>query len=67
MIIGVFTFSFSISQLSSMLSTIDSRNANLREKLGILNSIKRQYKINYEFYRRLRMALKYDHSKNAAN
>lgn len=39
MIIGVFSFSFSISSLSSMLSSIDTRDANLNEKLSTLNKI----------------------------
>jgi len=66
MIIGVFTFSFSISSLSSMLSSIDSRNAILNEKLQTLNKIKKDYNIGFEFYRRLKMALKYDYQRNAA-
>jgi len=61
MIIGVFSFSFSISSLSSMLSSMDSRNANLNEKLSTLNKIKKDYRIGFEFYRRLKMALKYDY------
>lgn len=39
MIIGVFAFSFSISSLSSMLSSLDTRNAHLNEKLATLNKI----------------------------
>ena len=45
MIFGAISFSFSVSSLSSMLSSMDNRNANLREKLGQLNQIKRQYKL----------------------
>jgi hypothetical protein len=37
MIFGAISFSFSVSSLSSMLSSMDNRNANLREKLGQLN------------------------------
>lgn len=37
MCIGVFAFSFSIGSLSSMLSTLDSRKANLKEKMQTLN------------------------------
>eukprot|EP00347_Sterkiella_histriomuscorum_P024049 403332479 len=66
MIIGVFSFSFSISSLSSMLSSIDTRNANLNEKLSTLNKIQKQYQIGFEFYRRLKQALKYDYQRNAA-
>lgn len=66
MLIGVFSFSFSISSLSSMLSSIDTRNAALNEKLTILNKIRRQYRISFDFYRRLKMALKYDYQKNSS-
>lgn len=41
MLIGAIAFSFSISSLSSMLSTSDSRTAQLRGKLETLNQIKR--------------------------
>ena len=66
MIIGVFAFSFSISSLSSMLSSMDTRNAHLNEKLTTLNKIQRRYRIGFEFYRRLKQALKYDYQRNAA-
>ena len=36
MCIGVFAFSFSIGSLSSMLSTMDSRKAHLKEKMQTL-------------------------------
>ena len=45
MLVGALFFSFLVSSLSSMLSTMDHKNANLREKLGQLNQIKRDYKI----------------------
>lgn len=41
MLLGVFSFSFSISSLSSMLSSLDTRNAMYNEKLQCLNKIKR--------------------------
>ena len=64
-LIGAVAFSFSVSSLSSMLSTIDSRSAKLRESMGVLNQIKRQYNLNFDLYRRLKAALKYDYSKNS--
>ncbi len=66
MLLGVFSFSFSISSLSTMLSSLDTRNALYNEKLSTLNKIKREYKIGYDFYRRLKMALKYDYQKNTS-
>ena len=66
MLVGAVAFSFAVSSLSSMLSALDTRSAQLRERLGTLNQIKRQYKLSFDMYRRLRGALKYDYSKNSA-
>lgn len=41
MCIGVFAFSFSIGSLSSVLSTLDTRKAYLKEKMVTLNKIRR--------------------------
>jgi Ion channel len=65
MLVGAVAFSFAVSSLSSMLSTMDTRNAILRERLGQLNQIKRQYRLSFDLYRRIKSALKYDHQKNS--
>ena len=65
LLIGVIGFSFAIGSLSSVLSSLDAKAAKLKEKLSILENIRTEYKIPYELYRRLRLALNYDHSKNA--
>ena len=65
LIIGVVGFSFAIGSLSSVLSSLDAKAAKLKEKLQILNDIKNEYKLEYQLYRRLKLALNYDHSKNA--
>ena len=59
MCIGVFAFSFSIGSLSSVLSTLDTRKARLKEKMSSLNKIRRQYKLSQELFRKLKMAIKY--------
>ena len=61
MLVGAVAFSFSISSLSSMLSTIDTRTARFRERLTTLNTIKRQYKLSFDVFRRIKSALHYDH------
>lgn len=66
MCIGVFSFSFSISSLSSMLSSIDSKNVVLNQKMQTLVQIRKDYNIGFDFYRRLKSALKYDHTMNSA-
>jgi hypothetical protein len=65
MAIGVFAFSFSISSLSSMLSSFDARSTNLKKKFKTLSMIKNQYKIGLDLYRRLKVALRYKHKNNA--
>ena len=62
---GVIGFSFAIGGLSSVLSTLDAKAAKLKEKLSTLEDIRTEYKVPYDLYRRLRLALNYDHSKNA--
>ena len=65
LIVGVVGFSFAIGGLSSVLSSLDARSAKLKEKLSTLEDIRTEYKIPYDLYRKLRLALNYDHSKNA--
>jgi hypothetical protein len=62
--VGVVGFSFAIGGLSSVLSTLDARAAKLKDKLATLEDIRSEYKIPYTLYRKLRLALNYDHSKN---
>lgn len=64
MVIGVVGFSFAIGSLSSVLSSLDAKAGKLQEKFETLNNIKEDYRIPYDLYRRLRLALNYDHSKN---
>jgi ADP-heptose:LPS heptosyltransferase len=44
-----------------MLSTMDTRKARFRERLTTLNTIKRQYKLSFDVFRRIKSALNYDH------
>ena len=65
MVVGVISYSFAIGSLTSILASIDSKQAKLKEKLDILNSIRREFNLPMELYMRLRQALKYDHRRNA--
>lgn len=65
MLVGAVAFSFAVSSLSSMLSAIDTRSAQLRERMATLNQIKRQYRLSFELSRKLKSALKYDYSKSS--
>lgn len=62
-IFGVFTFSFSIGTLSSVLSNLDTKETKLKEKLKILNDLKKEYQIPFSLYNKLFRTLQYDHSK----
>ena len=64
MMIGVVAFSFAIGSLSSILSNYDSSQATLKEKIATLNDIKKDYLIEDQLYEELRVAIKYDHSRN---
>jgi Ion channel len=64
LIIGVIGFSFAIGSLSSVLSSLDAKAGKLQEKMETLDNIREEYRLPYDLYRRLRLALKYDHSKN---
>ena len=65
MLLGVWAYSYAISSISTVIASYDSWQAKLNEKLGILNDIKRDYKIDTELYLRLRKALKYDNNRDA--
>jgi len=43
---------------------LDAKAGKLQEKMDILDNIRDEYRLDYDLYRRLRLALKYDHSKN---
>ena len=63
MVIGVISFSFATGTLSSILSNLDSSNAKLKAKLGLLLDIKEEYKLPNSLYDDLRSALKFDHTR----
>jgi potassium voltage-gated channel Eag-related subfamily H member 8 len=64
MIVGVCFYSYCIGSISSVLSSIDTREAKLQEKLGVLNDIAKDYDMTTDLYLRLHKTLKYDHNKN---
>jgi len=64
MVIGVVSFSFASGSLSSIISNYDSSQASLQERLLLLNKIKKQYQISPNLFNELRVAIKYEHSRN---
>jgi hypothetical protein len=67
MIIGVCSYSFAIGSLSSVLSNMDSKKAKLKNKLGILEKLRLEYKLNYQMYSKLKKALQYDNSRDESD
>jgi len=63
MIIGVISFSFATGSLSSIIANYDSSEAQLKEKLQTLNTIKDEYSIDQELYNKCVRTVRYDHSK----
>ena len=62
-IFGVLSFSFSIGSLSSVLSNMDTKEAKLKEKMKVLDHLKKEHNIPFSLYNKLIKALSYDHNK----
>ena len=63
MILGVLTFSFVTGSLSSIITSYDSKEAQLKEKIATLNDISNEYRLDIDLFNKLAKTVKYDHSK----
>lgn len=54
MIIGVISYSMTISSVSNIMQASDAREQALRSKLDTLARIRSDFDLNFEFYWRLR-------------
>jgi hypothetical protein len=61
---GVLMYSFAIGSLSSIVSTLDAKTAEMNQKLDILTSIKKEFNLDDEIYNKVRKVIKYDLSRN---
>ena len=61
MITGIITYSYTVSSISNIIGSLDSRKALLMKKIDTLNSISRSHKLNHKFYNKLCYALEYEH------
>jgi hypothetical protein len=61
---GVLMYSFAIGSLSSIVSTLDQKTAEMNQKLQILSSIKKEFNLEQEIYEKVRKVIKYDLSRN---
>lgn len=61
MLIGVMSFSFTTGALSSLISTIDSKESQLEEKMNTLHSIHKEFKLDPDFFTELSRSVHYNH------
>lgn len=61
---GVLMYSFAIGSLSSIVSALDQKNAEMNQKLEILSSIKKEYHLEPIIYDKVRKVIKFDSSRN---
>ena len=64
MITGIMMYSYIVSSISNIISTLNTREAKLNKKLDLLSNIANKYKINHHFEKKLASALKYEHRNN---
>lgn len=63
MLIGVVSFSFTTGALSSIITSYDSSQAKLKEKMATLRDINSEYTLNSELFKKLIRSINYDHNK----
>ncbi len=63
MLMGVMCFSFATGTISNLITSYDSQEALLKEKIATLNEIHIEYGIDTELFNKLARNIKYDHSK----
>ena len=61
---GVLLYSFAIGSLSSIVSTLDQKTAEMNQKLQILSSIKKEFNLDQNIYDKVRKVIKFDLSRN---
>lgn len=59
MITGVFLYTFAIGSISSLLSSLDQRNAEFTKSLNVLTQIKSDCKIGIKLFNKVKNHLKY--------
>ena len=63
MIVGVISFSFATGALASIITSYDSQEALVKEKISTLNDITIEYDLDIDLFNKLAKTIKYDHSK----
>ncbi len=63
MLLGVISFSFATGSIASIITSYDSKEALLKEKISVLNDIYIEYRLDINLFNKLARSIKYDHSK----
>ncbi len=54
MLVGAVSYSFAISSFSSLISSLDSKQTRLKDKLSVLDSLRAEYDVDFDLYWKLR-------------
>lgn len=63
MMFGIVSFSIMSGAITSMITSLDSKSAILKEKIYTLNNLLKTYKLSDVLYNKLARCIKYDHGK----
>jgi len=57
---GVIMYSFAIGSLTTIVTNLDAKTAEVNQKLQILSSLRAEFKIDNEIYEKVRKVIKFD-------
>jgi hypothetical protein len=60
---GAVFYSFIIGSLSSLVASLDAKHAEMNQKVQILQSMKKEFKLPDGLYDKVRKVIKYDFTK----
>ena len=63
MLLGVVSFSFATGTIASIITSYDSQEAVLKEKIATLNDMQVEYDLDIHLFNKLAKTIKYDHAK----
>ena len=63
MLLGVVSFSFATGTIASIITSYDSQEAVLKEKIATLNDMQIEYDLDIQLFNKLAKTIKYDHTK----
>jgi len=67
MFIGVLMYSFAIGWMTTIVANLDRKSSEIRLKLAILDSLKSEFKIDEEVFKKVRKVIKFDMFKLYSN